>query len=92
MDKIIHSYVKEATRPPEYQVVLIVEYDDGRMFPLTEQLPKCLLPIANRKLLAYQIDMMVKSGVEGEIVVVWIVFCYGICDVPNLYDINIFFV
>jgi NDP-sugar pyrophosphorylase family protein len=54
------------TRHPEYQVVIIVDFDDGRLFPLTEQTPKCLLPIANKKLLAYQLDMLTKSGVAGK--------------------------
>lgn len=52
-------------RAPEYQVVLIIDYDDGRMFPLTEDCPKCLLPVGNRKLLSYQLDMLAKSGSAG---------------------------
>ena len=55
----------DSMRGPEYQAVLIVEYDDGRMFPLTEDIPKCLLPVGNRKLLSYQLDMLAKSGVSG---------------------------
>eukprot|EP01038_Epipyxis_sp_PR26KG_P017546 gene17546-24348_t len=52
------------SRYPDYQVVIVVDYDDGRMFPITnEDTPKCLLPIANKRLLAYQLDMLVKSGV-----------------------------
>ena len=44
--------------------MLIVDYDDGRLFPLTDgTYPKCLLPVANRKLLAYQLDLLCKSGV-----------------------------
>jgi NDP-sugar pyrophosphorylase family protein len=54
---------------PEFQVVIIIEYDDGRMFPLTEGCPKSLLPIANRKLLAYQLDILGKSGVLEVLVV-----------------------
>ncbi len=53
-------------RHPEYQVIIMVEFDDGRLFPLTEQTPKCLLPVANKKLLAYQLDMLSKSGVTGK--------------------------
>lgn len=49
-------------RSPEFQVIIIIEYDDGRMFPLTEEIPKSLLPIANRPLLAYQLDLLEKSG------------------------------
>jgi translation initiation factor eIF-2B subunit epsilon len=53
------------TRSPEFQAVIIVDYDDGRLFPLTNNTPCCLLPIANRKLLAYQLDMLAKSGIVG---------------------------
>jgi hypothetical protein len=52
-------------RTTEYQVVIIIEYDDGRMFPLTEDRPKCLLPIANNSLLSYQLDMLERSGATG---------------------------
>jgi len=48
---------------------LIIDYDDGRMFPLTEDTPKCLLPVGNRRLLSYQLDMLAKSGVVG-------MYCY----------------
>ena len=52
-------------RGPDYQVVLIVDNDDGRMFPLTEDVPKCLLPIANRTLLSYQLDLLRKYRAAG---------------------------
>jgi UTP-glucose-1-phosphate uridylyltransferase len=52
-------------RPPEFQAVFIIDYDDGRLFPLTEDCPKCLLPIANKRLLSYQFDMLAKSGITG---------------------------
>lgn len=58
----------DSLRPPEYQAVLVVDYDDGRMFPLTEDMPKCLLPIGNRRLLAYQLDMLSHSGIAGMII------------------------
>jgi len=52
-------------RGHEYQAVILIDFDDGRLFPLTEVTPRCLLPIANRKLLAYQLDMLNKSGITG---------------------------
>lgn len=52
-------------RGPEFQAVIIVDYDNGRLYPLTENTPKCLLPIANRKLLAYQLDMLTKNNISG---------------------------
>lgn len=51
------------TRKPLFQAVLLVEIDDGRMYPLVDDSPKCLLPLANRKLLAYHLDVLAKSGV-----------------------------
>ena len=50
----------------EFQVVVIVEDDDGRLFPLTQDIPKCLLPIANRPLLAYTLDTIRNSGASGK--------------------------
>lgn len=48
---------------PEYQVILlIIDGDDGRMYPLTEDRPKCLLPFANKHLLSYQLELLDKCG------------------------------
>lgn len=52
-----------------FQAVVMVEMDDGRMYPLVDNSPKCLLPVANRKLLAYQLDMLAKSGVSEAYIV-----------------------
>ena len=49
----------------EYQVIVIVDFDDGRLFPMTEELPKCLLPVMNRPLLLYQLDLLKKSQAKG---------------------------
>jgi NDP-sugar pyrophosphorylase family protein len=59
------SYKMNKDSGNDIQVVVIVDFDDGRLFPLTEESPKCLLPIANRKLLAYQLDLLKKSGAKG---------------------------
>ena len=52
-------------RGPDFQTVIIVDSDDGRMFPLTEEVPKCLLPVANRPLLSYQLDLLKKCHATG---------------------------
>jgi hypothetical protein len=53
-------------RPPEFQIAIIIDNEDGGIFPLTsDECPKCLLPICNRKLLAYQLDLVAKSGGVG---------------------------
>jgi len=56
-------------RVPEFQVIIIIDQEDGRLFPLAVNTPRCLLPIANRKLLSYQLDMIVQSGVTDVIIV-----------------------
>jgi hypothetical protein len=47
------------------QVILCVTYDDNRLLPLTEDCPICLLPIANRKLLGYQLELLKQCGATG---------------------------
>lgn len=74
----------DAIRGPEYQAVLIIDYDDGRMFPLTEDTPKCLLPVGNRRLLSYQLDMLAKSGVAGICLVVC--FIYSTWLMKNVHN------
>ncbi len=56
-----------STSKPEFQCVIIIEDgsgsdDDDRLFPLTENIPRCLLPICNRPILHYQLDQLVLSG------------------------------
>ena len=52
-------------RGPDFQTVIIIDHDDGRMFPLTETTPKCLLPVANRPILSYQLDALRKCRATG---------------------------
>lgn len=63
-------------RAPEFQAVIVIDFDDGRLFPLTEVTPKCLLPIAGRKLLSYQLDMLSKSGIAGNTLYVILYGCF----------------
>ncbi len=58
------------SRGPEFQVVIIIEGDDGRLFPLTEGSHKCFLPIANRSVLSYQLDLLCKCGASGIITLI----------------------
>ena len=52
-------------RQAEFQVVIIVNCEDNRLSPLTDNCPKCLLPIANRCLLSYQLEVLEKCGAQG---------------------------
>ena len=50
------------------QIILCVTYDDSnRLTPLTEDTPICLLPIVNKKLFGYQLEMLKQSGATGMI-------------------------
>mmetsp|Transcript_11886 Transcript_11886/g.17969 ORF Transcript_11886/g.17969 Transcript_11886/m.17969 type:complete len:485 (-) Transcript_11886:169-1623(-) len=48
--------------PPTYQAIISVNYDDGRLFPLTEEGPVCLLPVGNTPLLSLQLNTLKMSG------------------------------
>ena len=38
----------------------------SRMFPLTEKIPKALLPVGNLPLIWYPINLLDKAGFEGK--------------------------
>ena len=38
----------------------------SRMYPLTEGCPKCLLPVANKPLICYSVEMLKRSGFQGQ--------------------------
>jgi len=54
----------------EFQAVVLSGGLGNRMYPLTESQPKCLLPIANRPLLSFQLEILERSGFTQVIVVV----------------------
>ena len=49
----------------EFQVVILAGGNGNRMYPLTEEIPKCLLPVANRPLLSYQLELLERVGFTG---------------------------
>ena len=48
--------------PPNHQAVLLADVDPTVLHPLTYDLPKSLLPLLNRPLLQYQLDLLHASG------------------------------
>lgn len=54
----------------EFQAVVLSGGLGNRMYPLTDGQPKCLLPIANRPLLSFQLEILERSGFSTAIVVV----------------------
>jgi translation initiation factor eIF-2B subunit gamma len=56
--------------PYEFQVVLLCGSSGSSMFPLTcSERPKCLLPVANRPIIHYQLEALVANGFKEVIVV-----------------------
>ena len=51
----------------EFQVVILAGGTGHRMYPLTDEVPKALLPVCNRPLLNYQIELLDKAGFVGKI-------------------------
>ena len=54
---------------PEFQVVILAGGSSHRMMPLTQRMPKALLPIANQTLLGIQLRLVRKAGFSEAIVV-----------------------
>ena len=46
--------------------VILAAGRGSRMYPLTEECPKCLLPVANRPLIWYPVQLLERSGFQGE--------------------------
>eukprot|EP01112_Ceratiomyxa_fruticulosa_P007279 TRINITY_DN1883_c0_g1_i1.p1 TRINITY_DN1883_c0_g1~~TRINITY_DN1883_c0_g1_i1.p1 ORF type:complete len:506 (-),score=62.37 TRINITY_DN1883_c0_g1_i1:43-1560(-) len=51
------------------QVVLLAGGSGSTMYPLTEQIPKCLLPVANRPLISFQLELLERAGFNEVIIV-----------------------
>ena len=46
----------------EFQAIILAGGAGNRLYPLSEGVPKPLLPIANRPLLCYQLELLERSG------------------------------
>ena len=53
---------------PEFQVVILAAGGGSRMYPLTEEIPKALLPVGNLPLIWYPINNLHKHGFDGTFV------------------------
>ena len=57
-------------RVQEFQAVILTESCDGDgLYPLTEQLPTALLPVANRPLISFQLELLARSNSFSEVLV-----------------------
>lgn len=61
----------EPSAPREFQAVVLASISDaeGGLFPLTEELPTALLPVANRPLLSFQLELLARSGSFSQVLV-----------------------
>ena len=49
----------------EFQAVILAAGRGSRMYPLTEDCPKALLPVGNRPLIWYPIHLLEDNGFQG---------------------------
>lgn len=49
----------------EFQAVIMAAGRGSRMYPLTENFPKSILPVGNLPLVWYPLNLLVASGFEG---------------------------
>lgn len=54
----------------EFQAVIMAAGTGSRLFPLTERIPKALLPVGNLPVIWYPINLLEKAGFEEIIVIV----------------------
>ncbi len=52
------------------QAVILAAGEGKRVRPLTRSRPKAMIPVANRPIIAFVIDALVKNGIRDIIVVV----------------------
>jgi translation initiation factor eIF-2B subunit gamma len=50
----------------EFQPVIMAAGSGSRMFPLTESIPKALLPVGNLPMIYYPVNMLEKAGFTGQ--------------------------
>ena len=64
--------------PPHAQAVVLACEDGRRLYPLTQDCPAPLLPVLNKPLLAYQLELLENAGYTG--VCVCVCWCceYGL--------------
>ena len=55
--------------PPPITAVIVSAGRGSRLLPLTEAMPKCLVPVGGRAILDHQLDALVEAGVERAVIV-----------------------
>ena len=55
---------KKASSPDVYQAVVVADSFDSRFAPLTQTLPRCLMPLVNMPMLEYTLEALQSSGID----------------------------
>ena len=50
----------------EFQAVIMAAGSGSRMYPLTENIPKALLPVGNLPMIWYPVNLLERAGFEGD--------------------------
>ena len=50
---------------PEFTAVVMAGGMGSRMYPVTNNLPKCMVPVANVPMIWYPVNFLVNEGFEG---------------------------
>lgn len=56
--------MSENFQQPVRRAIILSAGQGSRLLPLTAELPKCLIPLSGRTLIAWQIEALVANGVE----------------------------
>lgn len=68
------------------QAVVLACEDGARLYPLTQDYPAALLPVLNKPLLQYQLELLEKAGYTGDISGGFLLFTfYGASTSPSPY-------
>ena len=59
----------------EFQAIIMAAGRGSRMYPLTENFPKSILPVGNLPLIWYPLNLLVTSGFEGRSTCRCLVIC-----------------
>ena len=62
----IHVITVTVNMVPEFQPVILAAGGGSRLYPLTEEIPKALLPVGNFPLIWYPIHQLQKYGFDGK--------------------------
>ena len=64
-----YDFVKVRTVTPPHRAIILSAGQGSRLLPLTQQLPKCLIDLAGRSMLEWQLRALDQMGVAEAVIV-----------------------